>query len=90
MKHFPNVYALIADNKREAYHNLAIEMQRIEAGLVLDVVTAALQERKIWCASIHDSIVCRPGDQEAVKALLEGAFERAAGVKPSIKPKPLK
>ncbi|ALW85317.1 hypothetical protein AUC43_09545 [Hymenobacter sedentarius] len=90
MKHFPNVYELIAYNKREAYHNLAIEMQRIEANLVIDVVTTALQTKKIWCASIHDSIVCRPGDQEAVMAILADAFEQAAGIKPSIKPEPLK
>jgi len=90
IKHFPNVYALIAYNKREAYHNLAIEMQRIEAGLVIDVATTALHEQKIWCASIHDSIVCRPGDQEAVMTLLADTFGKAAGVKPSIKPEPLK
>ena len=90
MKHFPNVYQLIADNKRKAYQNLSIEMQHIEAGLVVDVVTTALHERKIWCASIHDSIVCRPGDQEAVQLILADAFERAAGIKPSIKPESLK
>ena len=46
--------------------------------------------RKIWAASIHDSIVYRPGDVEIVKAMLSEACEKAAGVKPSIKPEPLR
>lgn len=89
IKHYPHVYALIWAGKRHDYTQLAIEMQRIEASLVVDTVLPALQARGIWCASIHDSIICLERDVPVAMALLSQAFEDAAGIAPSIESKPL-
>ncbi|OGX87053.1 hypothetical protein BEN47_12145 [Hymenobacter lapidarius] len=89
MKNYPSVYALIWASKRHDYTQLAIKLQRIEAGLVVDTVLPALQAQGIWCASIHDSIICRERDVPVAMALLSQAFEAAAGIAPSIEAVPL-
>lgn len=87
--HFPNVYQLIYDTKAVRYQNLADAMQIQEAKVILDVVVKALHAKKIWCASIHDSIICRPGDQEEVAALILDSFQDY-GVRPSLDLEPLR
>ena len=82
-RHFPNVYQLIFDTKAVRYQDLADAMQIQEAHVILDVVVKALHAKKIWCASIHDSIICRPGDQEEVATLMLDAFQDH-GVQPSL------
>ena len=87
-RHFPNVYQLIFDTKAVRYQDLADAMQIQEAQVILDVVVKGLHAKKIWCASIHDSIICRPGNQEEVAALLLDAFQ-GYGVQPSLDREPL-
>lgn len=87
-RHFPNVYQLIFDTKAVRYQNLADAMQIQEAQVILDVVVKALHTKKIWCASIHDSIICRPGNQEEVAALMLDAFQDY-GVQPTLDREPL-
>ena len=57
--------------------------------MILDVVVKALHAKKIWCASIHDSIICRPRNQEEVTALMLDAFQDY-GVQPSLDQDPLR
>lgn len=87
-RYFSNVYQLIFDTKAVRYQNLADAMQIQEAQVILDVVVKALHAKKIWCASIHDSIICRPGNQEEVAALMLDAFQ-SYGVQPSLDREPL-
>ena len=88
-QHFPHVYQLIFDKKAVRYQDLADAMQIQEAQVILDVVVKALHVQKIWCASIHDSIICRSGDREEVAALILNAFQDY-GVQPSLELEPLR
>lgn len=64
-------------------------MQIQEAQVILDVVVKGLHVKKVWCASIHDSIICRPGNQEEVAALILDAFQ-GYSVQPSLEVEPLR
>ncbi|WP_310394118.1 hypothetical protein [Hymenobacter sp.] len=86
MANYPSVYALVRAGKAESYKHLAVELQRIEAGLVVDTVLPALHQRGIWAASIHDSVVVRERDVPVAEALLRAAFAEAAGLAPTVEP----
>jgi hypothetical protein len=90
MDRFENVYALTSAIKAGNHKALAVVMQKEEAGLMLDTVMVELHKRKIWAASIHDSIVCRPGDQESVKEIILTAFQAKAGLVPSLDVEPVR
>ena len=89
MDTFENVYKLTASMKKVNFKALAVAMQKEEAGMILDTVVVELHKRKIWCASIHDSILCRPGDQDVVKDIMLTAFQTKAGLIPSLDVEPL-
>lgn len=78
---------MVRASKRHDYRDLAIKLQRIEAGLIVDTVLPALHVRGIWCASIHDSVLVREADVPV--AILSQAFADAVGIAPTIESRPL-
>ncbi|ALW84054.1 hypothetical protein AUC43_02415 [Hymenobacter sedentarius] len=88
-EHFPNVYQLIRDMKFARYQDLADAMQKREASVILDTVLKALHANKVWAATIHDSVVCRPDDAALVRELVEEAFRLKAGIVPGLDVEPL-
>ncbi|MDO7852958.1 hypothetical protein [Hymenobacter convexus] len=87
--HFPEVAALIDLYKERGYEQLAITMQRREAGVILKTISAQLAQEGIWHATIHDSVVVLREHQENVKALIIQAFLISVGVAPTVKPEQL-
>ncbi|QDA61662.1 hypothetical protein [Hymenobacter jejuensis] len=90
IEHFPDVYRLLQQLKTPNYKNLATTLQRTEAAFMLDCVMTHLQEMGVWCASIHDSIVCLECDQDHVINTLLEAFEREYKLSPKIEPELLR
>jgi hypothetical protein len=102
-KHFPNVYELISYykevaykklgytdlNEKTAYKCLALEMQKQEATVILKTIGGQLKKKKIFYATIHDSLIVLQEHQEEVKALILEAFMKVVGVAPTVKPEPM-
>jgi hypothetical protein len=87
---FPNVYKLINEYKETAYEDLAIAMQRKEAGVILKSIAGELKKQKIWFATIHDSVVCMEEHADYVKQLILASFMDAVGIPPTVTSEPLK
>ncbi|QDA59014.1 hypothetical protein [Hymenobacter jejuensis] len=83
-EHFPVVTALIEQHKSPRYQALAIRMQQVEAEIIVDTVAAALQRKRIWCATIHDSIVCLAQDKDEVLQRTQDAFRAAYELTPAV------
>ncbi|KUG07445.1 hypothetical protein [Solirubrum puertoriconensis] len=83
-KQFPNVAALVERNKQGNHANLAILMQRREAGIILQTIGKELQRRDIWYQTIHDSIVVLAKDAQQAKELILEAFFNEVGVAPTV------
>ena len=89
-KHFPEVAELIDAHKAQGYEQLAITMQRREAGVILNTIGSQLAQEGIWFATIHDSVVVLKEHQEHVHALIIQAFLDEVGVAPTVKAEPLR
>jgi hypothetical protein len=91
-KQFPSVWELIKQEKAERHEQLAINMQRSEAHLVIDVVCRwLLQEYNgaVPVITIHDSIVTTDEWKDVVKAKMEEAFKIKHDLSPLITAKKL-
>ncbi|UOR05852.1 hypothetical protein MUN82_01840 [Hymenobacter aerilatus] len=87
---FPNVLEAIQYYKRGDYKQLAIRMQRVEAGVMLNRIVKELHKRAIWCSTIHDSIVCLPQHQSQVLSIMEEIFNDELRMIPTIKAETIK
>ncbi len=83
---FPNVFAFILAKKRKNYKALPLEMQELEADLMIDRVVEQLLEAGIWCSTIHDSIVCLEQDAERVQRVLLAVYRKQVNLQPLVKP----
>jgi len=92
-REFPNVATIVEHYKEEgrkhyqekAFKYLSITMQRQEAQIILRTIGSSLEKKKIWHATIHDSVVCLEEHAEEVKALILEAFMRDVGIPPTVK-----
>jgi hypothetical protein len=82
---FPTVAAFIQEQKRANYRELARNMQREEAHLMLDVVCTRLKDYhpEIPVITIHDSIMTTPEHIETAKRIIKEEFARI-GLKPTL------
>jgi hypothetical protein len=86
---FPELLAII-DNMKEGKKNknkLALELQSIEADLVIGKVVNRLRLLGIPCLTVHDSIVCKVSDVERAYEILDQELEKLIGHKCKIKRK---
>ncbi|MBC6610955.1 hypothetical protein H8B15_08470 [Hymenobacter sp. BT507] len=82
--YFPNVSSLLSLHKEKCFKDLALTMQYTEAQIMLDTIVKSLQKNKIWCASIHDSIVCLKRDKDFVTNVILDAFRNKFNLVPSV------
>jgi hypothetical protein len=87
---YPTVAGLIREHKQHDYRALANLMQHTEAQIILEKVVRRLHKSKVWCASIHDSIVCLAPDRETVKAAMLTSFQVEFNLAPTLNEEPLR
>lgn len=84
---FPTVYYVFTKFKEHEKRLLAVLMQAIEAKLILEVIAPRLLRElpDVPFFTIHDSIVCIKGYEEAVANIIKEEVRKRIGVNTSIK-----
>lgn len=87
---YPTLAAAIASKKRLRYQDLAIEMQDLEARIILQTAVPAikLHEPNAKILTLHDAIYVHPEHCELAKDCLLAAFEQFTGYSPSLRVEP--
>jgi hypothetical protein len=87
---FPSIYNLICEIKTPFHNRLAIELQRIEAEIFIDLICKQLASLsgtepfgQIPVFTIHDAIYCTEDDLDIVHAEILTVFEKL-GLKPTL------
>jgi len=68
---FPNVMALILKMKEGHYNNLSIQLQNLEADIIIKGVSTQLFNENINHYTIHDGIMCYKNDAEYISLLIK-------------------
>ena len=84
---FPELLAIIDNMKEHQKNKLALELQSIEADLVIGKVVNRLRLLGIPCLTVHDSIVCKVSDADRGYGVLDEELEKLIGHKCKIKRK---
>ncbi len=87
-KHFPTVAKFIHDAKKDGHVEFNRLLQGAETDFIIHTVAPMLRKGGIWCATIHDSVVCRPENAATVKSIMAEGFDRL-GVQPRLTAEPL-
>jgi len=72
---FPNVFKAICYFKRENYKDLSLDMQKIEADLMIGNISKRLVEENIPFLTIHDSFLVHYEYIEKIKLYIREAFK---------------
>jgi hypothetical protein len=75
-KLFPGVADIISYYKKVNYRDLAIQLQRIEADIMINSIVPRLANRNIFMITIHDSILTTPDNLKLVKEVIMNEFEK--------------
>lgn len=80
---FPILAGLITETKKKfGYKHLSRLMQQKEASIMISCVMQELHDRGIYGLSCHDSVICKPGDLETVKEIINRHFYNHMGFLP--------
>ena len=82
---FPELLEIINNMKEGQKNKLALELQSIEANLVIGKVVNRLRLLGIPCLTVHDSVICKVSDVEAAYGILVEELEKLIGHKCKIK-----
>ncbi|MDQ7818374.1 MAG: hypothetical protein RDU14_15210 [Melioribacteraceae bacterium] len=82
---FPTIAQVISFYKRDDYCRLAIELQRIEADIVINRIVPKLAEQKIFIVTIHDSFLTTYDNCKVVEKTILEVFENSYGLKPTVR-----
>lgn len=85
---FPTVWEIVSYYKKVNYKNLAIELQRVEADIMINTVVLKIAEKKILALTIHDSILTTPNNVQKVKKIILSEFKKY-NLQPTLKIKGL-
>ena len=83
-KLFPGVSDIISYYKKVNHKDLAIELQKIEADIMINSVVPRLAEKNIFLLTIHDSILTTPGNADIVKEVILDEFKKS-NLQPTLK-----
>ncbi|MDZ7765166.1 MAG: hypothetical protein U5K00_12180 [Melioribacteraceae bacterium] len=67
-KLFPNVADIIKHYKKDDYKNLAIQLQRAEANIIIHKIIPQIAKENIWAVTIHDSVLTTQKDANQSEA----------------------
>ncbi|PJB57380.1 MAG: hypothetical protein CO098_11835, partial [Bacteroidetes bacterium CG_4_9_14_3_um_filter_41_19] len=84
---FPNVYDLFAAFKKQDSTFLPCLLQKIEARLILDIITKRISKEKPKAPifTIHDSITTTMDNLDYVKQVMHEELEQHIGIAPNLK-----
>ena len=83
---FPEVSEIISYYKKVNHKDLAIELQKIEAEIMIHSVVKRLMDKKIFVLTIHDSILTTQDNVELVKQVMMNEFKKY-NLQPTLKVK---
>lgn len=82
---FPTVSKIISFYKKDDYCQLAIQLQKIEADIVINKIVPKLAEQKVFVLTIHDSFLTTPENCELVEKTIKDEFKNLYGIVPTIR-----
>jgi hypothetical protein len=84
---FPNVSKLISEVKGRNYKSLAVSLQKMEAGIVINTVfhELAVKYPNSFALPVHDAIICEESVKGIVYDLMINAVINKIGYEPAIK-----
>lgn len=82
---FPNVAKIISWYKKDNYKNLAIELQRAEAEIMINGIVPRLAAKEIFLLTIHDSILTTQENVETVSRVILEEFQNRYNLIPTLK-----
>lgn len=86
-RHFPNVSAAITEAKQGNYKGLSIQLQRLEAEIVINTILreVAINKPEAFVLPVHDALICEKSVFDYVQKLMFEKAEQIVGYKPKIK-----
>jgi len=74
---FPNLMNWIDKYKKDnGYENFAIMLQKKESEIFIDGIYKNIIRSKVWSLTKHDSVICKSGDYDKVKQIMEDYFDK--------------
>lgn len=75
-KIFPEVSKIIDHYKKINHRDLAIDLQRVEAEIMINTVVPRLAEKKIFALTVHDSILTTTENVKLVQEIIKDEFKK--------------
>lgn len=83
---FPYIYKFLCDYKKGQHNRLAIDLQRLESSMCIDIIVPLLNQANIKHYTIHDAWIMDKLDSYKAEQLIKDAFHKKYGVEPKIEP----
>ena len=83
-KLFPTVYEVLEYYKKINYKDLSIDLQRVEAEIMINAVVPGLAAKNIFALTIHDSILTTDENVKLVQEIMMDVFKQY-DLKPTLK-----
>lgn len=83
---FPGIYRFIYDYKKDGHNRLAIDLQKLESSMCIDVIVPLLSAKGIKHYTIHDAWLMDGLDRYHAEQIIKEAFFKEYGVEPKLYP----
>jgi hypothetical protein len=82
---FPNILKIIENKKNVKHNQFAIDLQKLESEMVIDIICQELDKENIKYYTIHDSWVVNKEDKNRTMEIIEFNFNKIFNSKPKLK-----
>jgi hypothetical protein len=82
---FPKVAEIISHYKKDGYKQLAIQLQRVEAAIMINKIVPLLAKQKIYVLTIHDSFLTTNENIAVVEKIILAEFKNQYGLVPTVR-----
>lgn len=86
-KEFPSVSAVITEIKKDNYKALSINLQRLEAEIVINTILREIATKypMAFVLPVHDALICEESITATVEQLMLGKAKEIIGFEPKVK-----
>lgn len=81
---FPSIFKFVSDYKKEKHNKLAIDLQKLESSLCIDVIVPMLNIAGVSHFTIHDAWLVDSTLRETAKNIVSEAFYKTMGTEPKL------